>query len=107
MYIDDCVYGTFALTMSDLREPLNIGSDELVTINQLLDIVENIAGVKLTRRYNLDAPRGVRGRSSGNASVKQALGWAPTTKLRDGMEHTYRWICEQLMVPAGARRGYS
>jgi nucleoside-diphosphate-sugar epimerase len=107
MYIDDCVTGTFALMASDVREPLNIGSDELVTINQLLDIVEDIAGVKLRRRYNLDAPKGVRGRSSDNTLVKQQLGWAPTTRLRDGMERTYRWIYDQMIVPADARRVYS
>ena len=107
MYIDDCLFGTVALTKSDVREPLNIGSDELVTINQLLDIVEDIAGVTLTRRYNLNAPKGVRGRSSDNTRVKQKLGWAPAMKLRDGMERTYRWIHDQLMVPAEARRGYS
>lgn len=107
MYIDDCLFGTVALTESDVREPLNIGSDELVTIDQLLDIVEDIAGVTLTRRYNLNAPKGVRGRSSDNTRVKQMLGWAPAIKLRDGMERTYRWIHDQLMVPAKARRGYS
>ena len=107
MYIDDCVFGTIALTASDVREPLNIGSDELVSINQLLDIVEDIAGVTLTRRYNLDAPKGVRGRSSDNGLVQQKLGWAPSIRLRDGMERTYRWIHDQVMVPAGARRVYS
>jgi GDP-D-mannose 3', 5'-epimerase len=107
MYIDDCLCGTVALTESDVREPLNIGSDELVTINQLLDIVEDIAGVTLTRRYNLNAPKGVRGRSSDNRRVQQKLGWAPAIKLRDGMERTYRWIHDQLMVPAEARRAYS
>ena len=107
MYIDDCLFGTIALTASDVREPLNIGSDELVSINQLLDIVEDIAGVTLTRRYNLDAPKGVRGRSSDNVLVQQKLGWAPSIRLRDGMERTYRWIHDQVMVPAGARRAYS
>ena len=107
MYIDDCLFGTIALTASDVREPLNIGSDELVSINQLLDIVEDIAGVTLTRRYNLDAPKGVRGRSSDNVLVQQKLGCAPSIRLRDGMERTYRWIHDQVMVPAGARRVYS
>ncbi len=107
MYIDDCLFGTLTLMASDVREPLNIGSDELVTINQLLDIVEEIAGVKLRRRYNLNAPRGVRGRSSDNTLVKQKLGWAPTTRLRDGMEKTYRWIYDQMMVPVQTRRVHS
>jgi nucleoside-diphosphate-sugar epimerase len=107
MYIDDCLVGTLALTASDVREPLNIGSDELVTINQLLDIVEEIAGVKLTRRYNLNAPKGVRGRCSDNTRVKATLGWAPTTRLRDGMERTYRWIHDQMTARANARRVHS
>jgi GDP-D-mannose 3', 5'-epimerase len=107
MYIHDCLVGTLAVTESDIREPLNIGSDELVTINQLLDIVEEIAGVKLTRRYNLNAPKGVRGRSSDNTLVKARLGWAPTTKLRDGMERTYRWIHDQMTVRTEVRRVYS
>jgi len=107
MYIDDCLLGTVTLMASDVREPLNIGSDELVTINQLLDIVEDIAGVKLTRRYILNAPKGVRGRSSDNTLVRKRLGWAPTTKLRDGMERTYRWIYDRMMAPAEERRVYS
>ncbi len=77
---------------SDIREPLNIGSDQLVTINQLVDIVERIAGVQLTRRYRLDAPKGVRGRNSDNTLIKQQLGWAPSIRLEDGMHHTYEWI---------------
>ena len=107
MYIDDCLLGTVTLMASDVREPLNIGSDELVTINQLLDIVEDIAGVKLTRRYILNAPKGVRGRSSDNTLIRKRLGWAPTTKLRDGMERTYRWIYDRMMAPAEERRVYS
>jgi len=85
---------------SDVREPINIGSDELVTINQLIDIVEEIAGVRFTRRYNLAAPKGVRGRCSDNALIRQKLGWAPSVKLRDGMEKTYRWIHDQIVTPS-------
>ena len=96
MYIDDCVTGTRRLMASDVVEPLNVGSDELVTINQLLDTVEDIAGVRFARRYNLDAPKGVRGRSSDNTLIKQKLGWAPSTRLRVGMEATYRWIFDQM-----------
>lgn len=107
MYIDDCLVGTLALTASDVREPLNIGSDELLTINQLLDIVEEIAGVKLRRRYNLNAPKGVRGRCSDNTLVNARLGWTPTTRLRDGMERTYRWIHDQMTARADARRVHS
>jgi len=107
MYIDDCLYGTRTLMASDVREPLNIGSDELVSINQLIDIVEQIAGVKLKRRYDLSAPKGVRGRCSDNTEIKQRLGWAPSVRLRDGMEKTYRWIYDQMVTPADRRRVYA
>ena len=106
MYIDDCVHGVSLLTASDVREPLNIGSDEMVTINQLIDIVERIAGVSLQRRYKLDAPKGVRGRSSDNTLIKAWLGWAPSIRLADGMERTYRWIYDQMCQPAARRRAY-
>ena len=96
MFINDCVYGTRRLLESDVVEPLNIGSDELVSINQLVDIVEDIAGVRLKRRYKLDAPKGVRGRSSDNTRIMQRLGWAPSTTLREGMAITYRWIADQM-----------
>jgi nucleoside-diphosphate-sugar epimerase len=95
MYIDDCLQGSQMLLHSDVEEPLNIGSDELVTINQLVDIVEEIAGVKLKRHYYLDAPKGVRGRNSDNTLIKATLGWAPSTPLKIGMERTYRWIYDQ------------
>jgi nucleoside-diphosphate-sugar epimerase len=96
MYIDDCLEGTLRLTASDVVEPLNIGSDELVTINELVTMVEEIAGVTLKRDYRLDAPQGVRGRNSDNTRIREALGWAPSISLRDGMERTYRWIHDQL-----------
>jgi nucleoside-diphosphate-sugar epimerase len=96
MYIDDCVHGTISLMESDIREPLNIGSDELVSINQLVSLVEDIAGVKLRRRYKLDAPKGVRGRNSDNTKIKKELGWAPSTRLRDGLEKTYAWIHDEI-----------
>jgi len=96
LYIDDCVVGTQALMASEVVEPLNIGSDELVTINQLVDIVEGIAGVRLERRFNLDAPQGVRGRSSDNTLIKQELGWAPSIPLVEGMRKTYRWLLDEL-----------
>lgn len=98
MYVDDCVEGTLRLIGSDHYEPINIGSSELVTINQLVDIVEDIAGVTLQRRYNLDAPQGVRGRNSDNTTILGALGWEPRTSLRDGLEATYAWIYDQLAV---------
>jgi nucleoside-diphosphate-sugar epimerase len=107
MYIDDCLYGTRALMASDVRDPLNIGSDELVSINQLIDIVEDIAGAKRKRKYNLAAPKGVRGRSSDNTEIRQKLGWAPSVRLRDGMEKTYRWIYDQMVTPADRRRVYA
>ena len=95
MYIDDCVKGTKLLTESDTRIPLNVGSDELVTINQLVSIVEEIAGITLDRSYKLDAPQGVRGRNSDNTLITQELGWAPSISLRDGMERTYAWVYDQ------------
>ena len=95
MYIDDCLHGTQTLLHSDVEEPLNIGSDELVTINQLVDVVEEIAGIKLKRHYKFDAPKGVRGRNSDNTLIKAKLGWAPCISLRAGMEKTYRWIYDQ------------
>jgi GDP-D-mannose 3',5'-epimerase len=95
MYIDDCLIGTQKLLHSDIVEPLNVGSDEMVTINQLVDVVEDVAGVKLKRNYKLDAPKGVRGRNSDNTLIKAKLGWAPNISLRKGMEQTYRWIYDQ------------
>jgi nucleoside-diphosphate-sugar epimerase len=107
MYIDDCLYGTQVLTRSEVIDPINIGSDELVTINQLLDIVEDIAGKKFKRRYNLNAPKGVRGRCSENTLIRQKLGWAPSIRLRDGMEKTYRWIYDQMCAPASRKKLYT
>jgi GDP-D-mannose 3',5'-epimerase len=95
-YIDDCLEGTLRLTASDIAEPLNVGSDELVTINQLVDIVEGIAGVKLERQYKLDAPQGVRGRNSDNTRIEKLLGWSPSITLEHGLEQTYRWVYDQL-----------
>jgi nucleoside-diphosphate-sugar epimerase len=97
MYIDDCVFGTQAILESDIREPINLGSNELVTINQLVDIAEEIGGVKLERRYKLDAPKGVNGRNSDNTRIKQYLGWEPSVKLRDGLAKTYAWIESQML----------
>lgn len=95
-YISDCLHGTRLLMDSDVFEPLNIGSSELVTIDQLVDLVEDIAGVKLERRYDTSAPRGVRGRNSDNTRIQSLLGWQPSTPLRLGMEATYRWIHDEL-----------
>jgi GDP-D-mannose 3',5'-epimerase len=96
MYIDDCITGSQLLMNCGVEQPTNIGSSELVTINQLVDIVEDIAGVKLQRRYNLGAPKGVRGRNSDNAFIRQNLGWEPTISLRTGLEKTYRWIYDDM-----------
>lgn len=95
-YIDDCVEGTLLLSASDVRDPLNIGSDQLVTVNQLVDMVEEIAGIQLRRDYVLDAPLGVRGRNSDNTLIQQLLGWQPSVKLEDGLETTYRWIYDEM-----------
>jgi GDP-D-mannose 3', 5'-epimerase len=92
MYIDDCVEGILKITNSNILEPINLGSDEVVTINGLVDIVEEIAGVKLKRNYNLSAPKGVNGRNSDNTKILDYLGWEPGISLREGMAKTYDWI---------------
>jgi nucleoside-diphosphate-sugar epimerase len=102
MYIDDCVLGTQRILASDILEPMNLGSDELVTINQLVDIAEEIAGVNLTRKYNLSAPKGVNGRNSDNTMILDRLGWEPSTRLRDGLEKTYRWIHDEFAAKYGS-----
>jgi GDP-D-mannose 3', 5'-epimerase len=80
---------------SDIEQAINLGSSELVSINGLVDIVEDIAGVKLERRYDLSAPQGVRGRNSDNTLIRQELGWELSIPLRVGLEHAYRWIYDQ------------
>jgi nucleoside-diphosphate-sugar epimerase len=92
MYIDDCVLGVQKILDSNILEPINLGSSELVSVNQLVDIVEKIAGVKLTRHYDITAPKGVAGRNSDNTKILHDLKWEPSTKLRVGMEKTYNWI---------------
>jgi GDP-D-mannose 3', 5'-epimerase len=104
MYIDDCTLGTRMIAESDIREPLNLGSNELVTINQLVDIAEEIAGVKLKRIYKLDAPKGVNGRNSDNTLILEKLHWEPSIKLREGLAKTYAWI-ESQMVASNALVG--
>jgi GDP-D-mannose 3', 5'-epimerase len=100
MYIDDCLEGIDRIMEQGVPEPINLGSDELVTINQLVDIVEDIAGVKVQRNYNLGAPKGVAGRNSDNTKIKRYLDWAPSVRLRDGMEKTYQWIRSQYLCNA-------
>jgi nucleoside-diphosphate-sugar epimerase len=97
MYIDDCTKGIIDLFESDILAPINLGSSELVTINQLVDMAEEIAGVKLKRNYNLSAPKGVNGRNSDNTLIHKLLGWEPSIRLRDGMEKTMAWIKEQML----------
>jgi nucleoside-diphosphate-sugar epimerase len=102
MYIDDCLKGSEMIMESDILEPINLGSSELVTINQLVDIAEEIAGIKLKRNYNLNAPKGVNGRNSDNTRILELLGWEPSIRLKDGLARTYEWIESQMM--AGATR---
>jgi nucleoside-diphosphate-sugar epimerase len=106
MYITDCLKGTQDLLWSDVIEPINIGSSELVSINQLVDIVEQIAGIKLKRSYNLKAPKGVNGRNSDNTLIQKLMGWEPNTRLKDGMEKTYRWIYDQ-MTASNAHKAHA
>jgi nucleoside-diphosphate-sugar epimerase len=101
MYIDDCIRGTLEITRGGILDPINLGSSELVTINELVDIAEDIAGVKLQRRYKLDAPKGVNGRNSDNTRIRAELGWEPSIRLRDGMERTYRWIHDEYVRKYG------
>jgi GDP-D-mannose 3',5'-epimerase len=96
MFIDDCIKGINDIMYSNIEEPLNLGSTEMVSINRLVDIVEDIAGYKLERNYDLDAPKGVRGRNSENTLIRKYLGWEPSIPLREGMKKTYDWISLQL-----------
>jgi nucleoside-diphosphate-sugar epimerase len=98
MFIDDCTIGIQKIMDSEILEPINLGSSEAVTINQLVDITESIAGIKLKRSYDLSAPKGVNGRNSDNTLIKKYLGWEPSTTLRVGMEKTYRWIYDQYVA---------
>ena len=97
MYIDDCVTGIQKIMESDINEPVNLGSSEVVSVNQLVDIIEDIAGVRVQREYDLAAPQGVNGRSSDNTMIRDLTGWEPGIKLRAGLEQTYAWIYEQYM----------
>jgi len=102
MYIDDCVFGTEAILDSEIDYPINLGSSELVTINELVDIVAGIAGISVERRHDLSAPQGVRGRNSDNALIRRDLGWEPSIRLEEGLEQTYRWIHDELAVAVAA-----
>jgi len=98
MYIDDCILGVQKIMNSEILDPINLGSSEMVSINQLVDIVENIAGLKLKRTYDLDAPKGVMGRNSDNTLIKKYLNWEPSIPLRQGLEKTYAWIYDEYMI---------
>ncbi|MET0931731.1 MAG: NAD-dependent epimerase/dehydratase family protein [Aeromicrobium sp.] len=100
MYIDDCVRGTQEILAGDNVEPVNLGSSELVTINQMIHLLEDIAGITVTREHDLTAPQGVRGRNSDNTMFHEIYGWEPSVSLRDGLEKTYAWIHDQLAARA-------
>ena len=100
MYIDDCVRGTQEILAGDNVEPVNLGSAELVTINQMIGILEDIAGITVTKNHDLSAPQGVRGRNSDNTMFHGIYGWEPSISLRDGLEKTYSWIYDQLSARA-------
>jgi GDP-D-mannose 3',5'-epimerase len=104
MYIDDCVRGTIEVLEGPRIEPINLGSSELVTINGLVDVVEEIAGVELGRSYDLDAPQGVRGRNSDNTLFRATYGWEPSISLREGLEKTYAWVSEQVAAQLAASK---
>lgn len=95
-YVGDCVEGVYRLTMSDIHEPINIGSDRLVSINELISIVSMIAKKNLDKRYDLSKPQGVRGRNSDNTKIRQLLAWEPSTTLEKGLKETYGWILNEV-----------
>jgi nucleoside-diphosphate-sugar epimerase len=96
MYVTDCVEGIWRIMYSDYPDPLNLGTDELVTVDQLVDLVAEIAGKKIRKRHDVSKPQGVRGRNSDNGKLRQVLGWEPTKPLREGLVPTYRWIESQV-----------
>jgi nucleoside-diphosphate-sugar epimerase len=98
MYIDDCIKGIGLIMNSEILEPINLGSSEAVSVNQLVDMVEDIAGIKLRRNYDLSAPKGVNGRNSDNTLIEKYLGWEPNISLRAGLEKTYAWIYDQYQL---------
>jgi GDP-D-mannose 3',5'-epimerase len=107
MYIDDCLKGIIDIMYGNIEEPINLGSSEMVSINKLVDIVEDIAGYKLERKYDLDAPKGVRGRNSDNTLIQHLLNWEPSIPLREGMKKTYDWIKEQMLKDSESNIGES
>ncbi|MFN8240757.1 MAG: NAD-dependent epimerase/dehydratase family protein [Bacteroidales bacterium] len=105
MYIDDCIKGILDIMYSDIEEPINLGSSEMVSINQLVDIVEGIAGYKMSRSYDLGAPKGVRGRNSDNTLIRKYLGWEPSITLKEGLTKTHEWIRSQMIKDKAASDG--
>lgn len=105
MYIDDCIAGIDKIMHSDIEEPINLGSSELVSINGLVDLVERIVGVKLRRTHNLSAPKGVNGRNSDNTKIRGYLGWEPSTPLAEGMRKTCDWIRGEYQAKYGVQSG--
>jgi GDP-D-mannose 3',5'-epimerase len=101
MYVDDCVKGSQLVLKGDSSEPVNVGSSELISINDLYTMVEEFAGIKCKRNYQLDAPQGVRGRNSDNTMINEIYGWEPSISLREGMEKTYRWVYDQVAKAQG------
>jgi nucleoside-diphosphate-sugar epimerase len=102
MHVDDCVLGIYRIMSSDYPHPLNLGTDELVTISQLVDIVAEIAGKRIVKRFDRTKPQGVRGRNSDNSQLRKAVGWEPQTPLKQGLVQTYRWIESELR-----KKGYT
>jgi nucleoside-diphosphate-sugar epimerase len=102
MYVDDCVEGIYRLIHSDHSQPLNVGTDRLITINALVDLVSGIAGKTLKKEHNLTGPQGVRGRNSDNTRLRQVLDWEPSITLEDGLAITYRWIENELVKQSSA-----
>jgi GDP-D-mannose 3',5'-epimerase len=105
MYIEDCIKGIQDVMYSNINEPINLGSSEMVSINQLVDIVEEIAGYKMKRKYDLKAPKGVRGRNSENTLIRKYLGWEPSIPLKKGMKKTFEWIKEEMINEAKEKKG--
>jgi len=103
MHVDDCVEGIYRIMQSDYHHPLNLGTDELVTINQLVDLVAEVASKTLVKRHDLSKPQGVRGRNSDNTQLRERYGWEPSVSLREGLERTYRWIYDQLATSQTSR----
>jgi nucleoside-diphosphate-sugar epimerase len=104
MYIDDCIKGILDIMYSNIEEPINLGSSEMVSINQLADMAEEIAGYKLNRSYDLSAPKGVRGRNSDNTLIRQYLDWEPSIPLMEGLRKTYTWIREQMIAAKESKK---